>query len=531
MTASASVLAPKEINVGLIGVGVVGSSVLDFFANGPMELPVPGARFGDPGSVHVRLWSAARRSRESAAGASEETIASIVSRDSDGVPRFYHEGDGGTSGPAWREVVYDDNVDVVVELTGSAGAEAMIEEALWNGKSVVTANKAVLSRTGYELVKLAQSRGSVLAYEAAVGGGMPIVQTIGSSIGGNITAILGILNGTSNFILSEMRASAESKSEGDAYVDAVQAAIRAGLAEADPSADVLGEDSRSKTIVLSGLGFGVRLRPRDVYFRGIARKGTQRLGSELNSDAIFHATDLRVLSALGYVPKLLAGAQIVRAGSDGERVVAWSQPAAVPFNHPLAGVDGSENACLLEVESPTGSTTKGYNIMLRGPGAGGPETASSVIADLRFCARQVTTAAGRTRNGEGPPESSPLYMYGMGAFSRPQSYPGTPSILASDDLKTPFLLRFLTDEASADIHVGKLLSESGLTVTSGPGEAASSAYHYFRTAPASLGAIERGIEAVLKAFDGPRLPLDVLYLPVLEGAHWDERGRQGNNGL
>ena len=182
------------------------------------------------------------------------------------------------------------------------------------------------------------------------------------------------------------------------------------------------------------------------------------------------------------------------------------------------------------MESPTGASAKGYNIMLRGPGAGGPETASSVIADLRFCARQVATAAGGTRNGEGPPESSPLYMYGMGAFSRPQRYLGAPSLLASDDLEVPFLLRFLADGESATERLGKLLSEHGLTVAAETRDEGSPGHHYFRTAPASMGAIERAVEAALKGFDGPRLPLDVLYLPVPEGAHWDERGEQRSHG-
>jgi hypothetical protein len=122
-------------------------------------------------------------------------------------------------------------------------------------------------------------------------------------------------------------------------------------------------------------------------------------------------------------------------------------------------------------------------------------------------------------------------MYGMGAFSRPQPYLGAPSLLLTDHLEAPFILRFLIDDPSAPEQLGKLLSNNGLAVTAETGDAAASDHHYFLTAPASLGVVERAIEATLKSFEGTRLPLDVLYLPMLEGAHWDERSEQGSHGL
>ncbi len=520
-----------EVNVGLVGVGVVGSAVADYFARGPLELRLPGSPFGAPTMVRVRLWSAARRSRSNGKS-SEERLSEIVSRDSAGRPRFYHDAPAkGMPGgvPAWRKVVGDPQVDIVVELTGSPLAETVMEEALWSGKSVVTANKTVLARSGYELVKLAQARGVSLAYEASVGGGMPIVQTIASSVGARVNGLLAIINGTTNFILTCMEQDAESPSgSGTAsYPAAVCAAIHGGLAEADPGADVLGEDPRSTLIVLAGLAFGVRLRLQDVYMRGIARRGVLR-GPAASQRATYHRCpqglancqacakddhlttqpvltleDLRTLKQFGYVPKLLAGAQMLPNG----RLAAWVQPCAVPATHPLARVTGSENACLLAVDSPTESGAREFDILLRGPGAGGPETASSVIADIEFCARQIAVA----RRHEGNPS---LYMYGGDAFDRPQAFTGKPTMLESG-LRAPFLLRFSGPAANNTKVLGTALGAAGIKAA-----ALNRSASYLRTEPVTLAAIEGGIATVLKEFGAEALSLDVLYLPLLEGARW-----------
>ncbi len=546
MSARASPPGVLDINVGLIGVGVVGSSVLDFFARGPMDLPVPGARMGVPGTARVRIWSAARRSRHNPKGAPAAFVERVVSKDKGAGPRFYYDVDneGGAARrvskiPAWRQIVRDEDVDIVVELTGSPTAEAIIEEALWNGKCVVTANKAVLSRSGYQLARLAQERGTALACEAAVGGGMPIVQAIASGIGGRITALLAIINGTTNFILTEM-ARARGEQARAAYPAAVCAAIHKGLAEADPGADVLGEDARSKVIILAGLAFGARLRPQDVYVRGMARRGSARgpapeeraayhacpgdgpcpdicgRDDHVSTQPVLDATDMAVLRELGYVPKLLAGAQQDSHG----RVVAWVQPAAVPAAHPLAGVTGSENACVLDVESPVegggAPRVQRYAIALRGPGAGGPETASSVIADIQFCARQLAVQRA-SAHGHGP-----LYMYGAGAFSRTQACGPAPAMLESEHLVTPFLLRFARPAGSGGGEIARALALQGLGAEP-VRQRAASAYAYFKTSPASVRAIEGAMESVLQTFGPARMGTDVLYLPVLAGARWEER--------
>ncbi|MSQ25372.1 MAG: hypothetical protein EXR49_03720 [Dehalococcoidia bacterium] len=555
MTSTPSTSEPLVINVGLVGAGVVGSAVLDYFAAEPLEMYVPGARFGEPTVARVRLYSVARRSRGTGKGALPAYVESLVTRDGQGRPRFYYDSDGsgGGPGPAWRQVVHDDEVDIVVEVTGSPVAGAVIEEALWSGKCVVTANKTVISRSGYELVRLAQSRGAILAYEAAVGGGMPIVQTIASSIGGRVTAMLAIINGTTNFILTRMREAAERGGDSRAaYPAAVCAAIHSGLAESDPGADVLGQDAQSKIILLAGLAFGVRLRPKDVYARGIARRavhqepaGVDRAAyhdcpggspcgemcgkdDHLGTAPVLHVPDLQVLERMGYVPKLLAGAQAIRNAQTGadERIVAWVQPAAVPVKHALAGVAGSQNACLLQVESPSreiaGPFGKPFEVLLRGPGAGGPETASSVMADVLFCARQIAAARRVVAAGEGPRAS--LYMYGSNAFGWEQAYEGTASMLASDALAAPFLLRFIAGARRAN-GIALALGRNGVEAAQVAGVRGQSDYLYFKTAAVSLRAVEAALEAVLKQQGASRMPLDVLYLPLLEGAAWEEAGR------
>ena len=513
----------SAINVGLVGVGVVGTGVLDYFADGPVGPTLPGGDLGASSEVGVRLWSAARRSRANPKAAGEDRIRKSVTANGGG-PRFFHDAATAPE-PAWRSVVHDPEVDIVVELTGSPVAEAIIEEALWNGKCVVTANKAVIARSGHDLVKLARSRGVILAYEAAVGGGMPVVQTIAGALGGRVQAMLAILNGTTNFILSRMIA-------GDSYQRAVRAAIHGGLAESDPSADVLGDDARSKMMILAGLGFGVRLRPQDVYLRGIARRGPlhaadadradfhdcpdgQTPRPEIRGDdhfgtrSVFTPKDLAVLASLGLTPKMLAGAQ-----RENGRVVAWAQPAAVPLDHALGGVGGAENGCLLEVESPGGRAGVPFTLALRGPGAGGPETASSVMADVLFCARQLAS-------GKRAADSPPLYMYGADAFREPQAFEGAPALLRADGLRAPFLLRFLLGGGADADSLAALLRSDGVDVEIVNADGADAPSVYFRTPPRSMGTVEEAVRAALSRAEAADVSLDVLYLPIIEGTRWE----------
>ncbi|MCL0101731.1 hypothetical protein M1O29_01425 [Dehalococcoidia bacterium] len=540
-----------QINCGLIGVGVVGSAVLDFFAEGPLHLRLSTSNKVQS-DIPIHIWSASRRNKTNPTAASEELIREVLKNAGGSEQRFFYDSDGSSSfkpgAPAWREIVNDPNVDIVVELTGSPVAEAIIQEALWNGKCVVTANKAVISRTGYDLIKLAQSRGTVLAYEAAVGGGMPIVQMIGTSVGGRITGIQAILNGTTNFILSTMREATEDKARDPAeiYPSALCAATHAGLAESDPSADVLGEDARSKLIILSGLAFGIRLRPKDIYVRGIARKGRRTIpkhltraafhscsdskspcdyicarDDHLSTESIFTTSDLETLESLGYVPKLLAGAQ--RHLIDGqERIVAWVQPCALLKDHPLSSVSGSQNACLMQAESPSaGSAPHAYEIMVQGPGAGGPETSSSVIADIEFCARQLAIAGkiGTHATSEVP---SPTYMYGASALDHAQQYTGSPALALANDLATKYLLRFVLGNG-AEPHAAtsaliNTLNNAGVAIEETLSTEGNSPSIYLQTAPVSMESLEQALEETLNTKANLNLAPNILYLPIMIGA-------------
>jgi homoserine dehydrogenase len=253
--------------------------------------------------------------------------------------------------PDLTQVLADPNVDVVVELVGGTTvAGAIIEEALRAGKDVVTANKALLAHRGPELGALARANGVCLAFEASCGGGIPIVRAlIDGLLANRIEALYGIVNGTCNYILTEMT------THGRTYAEALAQAQRDGLAEADPTLDVAGIDSAHKLAILAGLAFGRRIR-----FEAIAVAGIDTLD----------VRDVRYGQELGYVIKLLA---IARRQQDG--LFLRVGPAFISRHHPLAWVPGPFNAISVYGHA-TGHT------MHYGRGAGGAPTASAVVADI-----------------------------------------------------------------------------------------------------------------------------------------------------
>jgi len=252
-------------------------------------------------------------------------------------------------------VVDDPAVEIVVEVMGGLEpARSLILRAIAAGKPVVTANKAVIARFGEEIAAAAAARGVYVLIEAAVGGGIPIIEPLKQSLGGNrIQRVSGIVNGTTNYILSRMA------EEGAAYADVLADAQRLGYAEADPAADVQGGDAADKIAILAGLAYGGAV-PRPA----IATEGIDRL----------QARDVAYAAKLGFVVKLLAVAQ--REG-EGEPLPldVRVHPTLLPKDHPLAGVHGVNNAILVEGE-PVG------RVMFYGPGAGAGPTASAVVADI-----------------------------------------------------------------------------------------------------------------------------------------------------
>lgn len=260
-----------------------------------------------------------------------------------------------------HEVTRADDIDLVVEVMGGVEpAHQLISEALERGKPVVTANKEVIATHGRSLLVTADEQGVDLLFEAAVGGGIPFIRPLRESlVGERIKRVMGIVNGTTNYVLDEMT------TRGTSYDVALDQAKRFGYAEPDPSADVQGHDSAAKAAIIASIAFGAAVSPSDVYREGI---------TNISADDIEHAR------RLGYVIKLLAITEWID-GSIGARV----HPALVPESHPLASVRGSFNAVFVEGESVG-------DLMFYGRGAGSGPTASALLGDI------IDAAVNATRN-------------------------------------------------------------------------------------------------------------------------------------
>jgi len=248
------------------------------------------------------------------------------------------------------------SIDVFVELIGGAegAAHASVRAALETGKGVVTANKALLARHGVSLAKLAEERGAQLSFEAAVGGGIPIIKTLREALAGNrLTRIYGVLNGTCNFILTRME-------EGATYGNALKEAQDLGYAEADPSFDVEGLDAAQKLAILTSVAFGTEIDAESVFVEGISS---------------IEPEDLAAAEELGYRIKLLGVAQRTESGIE-QRV----HPTMVPRDCDIARISGVTNAVAVDGDF-IGS------VVLSGPGAGGNATASAVVGDIIDLAR------------------------------------------------------------------------------------------------------------------------------------------------
>lgn len=253
-----------------------------------------------------------------------------------------------------------DDVDIVCELMGGIEpARELVLAALKSGHPVVTANKELVATHGEDLFHAADAAGRDLFFEAAVGGGIPLIRPLKESLAGErVTRVLGIVNGTTNYILTRMT------EEGMGFADALKAAQDLGYAEADPTADVGGHDAASKCAILSSIAFNARVVSGDVH-----REGIEGLSSD----------DIATARRLGYVVKLLAIAEV---DADG-RIAARVHPAMIPSGHPLAAVREALNA--VYVEGPNIG-----ELMFSGRGAGGAATATAVIGDLVAAARNLS---------------------------------------------------------------------------------------------------------------------------------------------
>jgi homoserine dehydrogenase len=255
-----------------------------------------------------------------------------------------------------------DNIDLFVELMGGEDgpANAAVRAALEMGRPVVTANKALLAKHGVALARLAEENNAQLGFEAAVAGGIPVIKTLREGLGSaRIARVYGIMNGTCNYILTRMTGEG-GNSTGSSFAEALKEAQELGYAEADPTFDVGGFDTAHKLAILASLCFGCEIAPDEVFVEGIT--------------SITQA-DIKVAGDLGYKIKLLGIAQRSADGIE-QRV----HPTLVPRTSAIAGVDGVLNAVALETDHI-------HELMLAGPGAGGPPTASSVLSDILDIAR------------------------------------------------------------------------------------------------------------------------------------------------
>jgi len=308
-------------------------------------------------------------------------------------------------------------VEILVELAGGEdGPKPWHEAALQAGKNIVTANKALLAKHGSRLFPLAASQGRFLAFEAAVGGGIPIVKTLQEGlIGNDIEGLACIINGTCNFILTQMTRKKES------FADALAEAQRLGYAEADPGFDVDGTDSLHKVALLAGLCYG-----RYVDYRKLSVEGIRNLS----------ALDLQMAEELGFVVKLLG----VVSQNSGGKILAAVYPALLEKSHQLASVHGVLNAVYLK-------TSAAGPLLLTGAGAGKLPTASAVMSDLISIARQLAT-------GKPKPPS-------LAFFDETNAAP----LLPIGDLETEFYLRLSTvDKPGVLSKVTGILGEAGISI-------------------------------------------------------------------
>ena len=358
------------------------------------------------------------------------------------------------------DMASDPDVDVVVELIGGSEgvARELVEAALANGKSVVTANKALIAHHGTELAIAAEKVGAALAFEAAVAGGIPIVKALREGLAGNdVTRVYGILNGTCNYILTQMEES------GRDFAEVLDEAQQLGYAEVDPSFDIDGVDAAHKIAILSSVAFGCPVDFDNVHIEGIRH---------------VTAMDIAYAAELGYRIKLLAIAQAANGGVE-QRV----HPCMVPLNTPIAHVDGVFNAVVAQGDFVDQTVYEG-----RGAGAG--PTASAVAADLVDIARDLR----------------------MPAFAIPADAMNTLPTLPMDDHEGPAYVRLMViDQAGVMADVSAILRDEGVSIETmlqrgrAPGEVVSVVLILHDATEAAMKRVLAAFEKLEPVVEAPRM--------------------------
>lgn len=413
-------LQTRVVRIGLAGLGNVGLGVyLNLLKNGELLRERIGCKL-EVGKISVR----------------------DVTKPRGDVPKELFVGH-------WRELVEDSSLDVIVELIGGLEeAFELVKAALEAKKSVVTGNKALLAERGQELFAIAEKNRVPIYFEAAVAGGIPIIQTLQEGfVGNHICSIYGIINGTCNYILTRMKAA------GISYQDALKEAQDLGFAEADPTLDVSGWDAAHKAIILASLSYGFWVKPEDVYVEGIEKVSL---------------ADIAFAERLGYAIKLLS---VIRADENG-RVEVRTQPSLLPKDHILASVSGSFNAVLVNGDIVGES-------LFFGRGAGQDPTSSSVISDLADASS--TLVFGSRHSGFVP--------HGLYGKSKPV-----------DETMSQYYVRLsVEDQPGVLAQVAKLLGDRGIGISSVVQPEGLNAEHIalvLMLDEAPLSAIKEAIEAL-----------------------------------
>ena len=380
----------KPINVGLLGIGTVGGGTFTVLERNREEI---SRRAGCAITMKMVADKETEKARRLVAGRATVTADAA-------------------------EVVNHPDIDIVVELIGGTTvAKDLILRAIANGKHIVTANKALLAQHGNEIFAAAQKKDVMVAFEAAVGGGIPIIKSLREGLSANrIEWIAGIVNGTCNFILSEMR------ERGASFEDVLKEAQRRGYAEADPTFDIEGVDAAHKTTIMAAIGFGIPMRFESAYVEGI---------SGLTQD------DIKYAETMGYRIKLLG---ITRRRPKGIEIRV--HPALVPARRLIASVEGVMNAILVKGDA-VGQT------MYYGAGAGAEPTASAVVADLVDVARMLTAD---------PEHRVPHFAFQPGQLA------DTP-ILPMGDVETRYYLRMkVQDKPGVLADITRILADLRISI-------------------------------------------------------------------
>ena len=383
----------KAIQVGLMGLGTVGSGVFEVLQRNQAEIKRRAGR-------GIELTMVSRRDVAKARALVGDHARVVADA---------------------REIIANPAIDIVVELIGGCGmARELVLEAIAAGKHVVTANKALLAVHGTEIFAAARERGVMVAFEAAVAGGIPIIKALREGLTANrIEWIAGIINGTTNFILSEMR------SKGLDFDVVLQESQRLGYAEADPTFDIEGVDAAHKATIMSAIAFGVPVQFDKAYVEGITK---------------LNAADIRYAEQLGYRIKLL-GITKRRTGAV-EGIELRVHPTLVPAKRLIANVEGAMNAVMVQGDA-VGST------LYYGKGAGAEPTASSVIADLVDITRLHTAD---------PDHRVPHLAFQPGSLQDTR-------ILSIDEVVTAFYLRLqVKDQAGVLARITAILAESDISI-------------------------------------------------------------------